>query len=171
MSFPSSTSPTLGICGPASTLFGHFTARSWTGNGGSVRFGKPTPISIAYVGYSSNVITGSYNGETTTQTSGTANICIGRNATNFQYPTPNGPDGSLPVVPIWIGHNFGIRGYLPGLWCPLGDRPLSHNDNFSVSGGNLNGKSLMGQSIQAFINGNANTENGMIVVETSDTWT
>jgi hypothetical protein len=63
------------------------------------------------------------------------NFCFGRNASAAQLMTPNGPDGALWLSPVYIFHNYAIRGYMPGLWCPLQDRPLSHNDTITVASG------------------------------------
>lgn len=162
--------------GPAlnMSMYGHFVARHWTGNGGSIRVGRPTDISRAISSCQNGQLTGSYNPSvaegTQTQSINGVFVAMGRNASNYQWPSPNGPDGALALSPTWIGHNFGLRGYLPGLWTPLQDRPLGHNDTLTVAGGNLNGKSLLCQSIQAYINSVANGDSGQCIVETSDTW-
>jgi hypothetical protein len=167
------TSNNLGIATLNTSMYGHFACRHWTGTGGSIHIGKPTDTS-RFFSNAANSNPGAYNPLIAdgTQTASIAGVVIamGRNATNFQSPAPNGPDGALALGPVWIGHHFALRGYLAGLWAPLHDRPLGHNDNFTVVGGNLNGKSLLAQNIQAYINGVANGDNGQVVVETSDTW-
>jgi hypothetical protein len=152
------------------TMFGHFMARSWTGIGGSIRVGKPFDHSRFITG---NNLYGQYANETQVQVN-TVNgigLCLGRNAYVQQWPAPNGADGSLALAPVYICHNWALRGYLPGLWHPLHDRPLGHNDTITVVGGNMNGKSLVAQNIQAYINFSANGEAGQVLAETSDTWT
>jgi len=158
--------PTLGT-----TMFGHYVARHWTGTGGSIRVGKPCDMSRAHAAVL-NSYYGSYTSESQTQvTNGGVYLAMGRNASPYNWPAPNGPDGALGLTPVWIGHSYGLRGYLAGLWHPLHDRPCGHNDSFTVSGGNLNGKSLLAQNIQAYILASANADNGQTLVETSDTWT
>jgi hypothetical protein len=150
------------------TMFGHYIARNWTGLGGSVKCGKPIDLSRV-IGSTGATLLGQWSSEGQT-IAGASLVAIGRNATSFQWPAPNGPDGALALGPIHLCHNWAIRGYLAGLWQPFHDRPLGHNDSFTVVGGNLNGKSLLAQNMQAFINTSANGESGQVLVETSDTW-
>jgi hypothetical protein len=154
-----------------SSMFGHYIARSWTGLGGSVRFGKPIDISRV-VSWESNVVRGSWGGETltTAQNVNGALVAMGRNASSFVWPSPNGCDGSIALAPVYMCHNWSMRGYLPGLWQPMHDRPCGHNDVLTLTGGNLNGKTLLAQNIQAYISFLANTENGQCLIETSNTW-
>lgn len=141
---------------------GHFAARSWTGVGGSVLVGKHIDQVKLACGTGGSINTG-----TTLFTSG-VNCAMGRPAVVNAFPYPNGPDGACWISPIWLHHNNAVRGWLKGCWAPLHDRPLNHADTYTVSGGNLNGKSLIAQSIPVVIQGN--TEVGQIHVETSDTW-
>jgi hypothetical protein len=158
----------------ASAMEGHFAARSWTGVGGSVRIGKS--IDIGKHGYgdlnTSGIpwITGSWAGTATGSTAkdGSASVGMGRNLNTSYFPYPNGPDGSCWVSPVWVNHNSSVRGYLKGLWAPLHDRPLNHSDTYTVSGGNLNGKSLVAQQIPCWISGVVDV--AQIHIETSDTW-
>lgn len=154
------------------TMFGHFIARNWAGTGGSVRCGKVIDISKQF-NANTQVAIGGWNGEASTTAAGGANIAMGRtwNIANVQWPSPNGPDGSIWVSPIFLNHSFALRGYLSGLWAPLHDRPLNHNDTVTVGAGNLNGKSLICMQIPAYINTGANSDNGEVFVEYSDTWT
>lgn len=151
------------------TMYGHYICRSWTGIGGSVKAGKPSDMSR--VTASNNVgggASGAYSGsegQTTTQGGG---VALGRNGSANQWPAPNGPDGALVLAPVYLSHSFAIRGYLLGLWQSMHDRPLGHNDSFTVTGGNLNGKSLLAQNIQAYVNAVADA--AQAIVETSDTW-
>jgi hypothetical protein len=61
-----------------------------------------------------------------------------------------------------------MRGYFPGLWISLHDRPLNHNDVVTVSSGSLNGKTLLCQQFNAW--NNSVSDFGVLFVETSDTW-
>lgn len=153
----------------ASSMAGHFAARSWTGTGGSVRTGKIIDRLKMGDSATNGGMVGGWSADGGTQTTvGTANAGIGRNANTSYFPYPNGPDGACWISPIWINHNNSVRGYFKGLWAPLHDRPLNHNDTLTVSGGNLSGKSFLVQAIPALINNLADT--GQIHVETSDTW-
>jgi hypothetical protein len=149
------------------TCSGHYVARSWTGIGGSVQVGKSIDQSKMTV---SNFAAGAGAGTQTTSSTATtsAQVAPGRNVRTTYFPYPNGPDGACWVSPIWLNHSNSFRGYLKGLWAPLHDRPVNHNDTYTVSGGNLNGKSIISQQIPALIN-NA-TDVAQIHVETSDTW-
>lgn len=154
------------------TMFGHYIARSWTGLGGSVRFGKPHNVSSILTTFNSNSGYGPYSSETQTQAANVNgyNIALGRNSNTAQWPAPNGADGAIAVEPVFMVHSWSRRGYLYGLWQPMHDRPLGHGDAFTVAGGNMNGKSLLTQAIQAYLSQSANGESGQVLVETSDTW-
>ncbi len=152
----------------AATCIGHFIARSWTGTGGSIQFGKV--IDQIKFGFSSAGGAGSIGVQIQSGTGVlTTRIGIGR---NFDLPTgfpyPNGPDGAAWCSPIWLTHSGFVRGYFKGLWAPLHDRPFNHNDTITVSGGNLNAKSFVVQAIPCFANNVQ--DSGQILVETSDTW-
>jgi hypothetical protein len=148
----------------ANTIGGHYMARSWTGTGGSVIVGK----------HIDQAKMGGGTGGAGTGTSGTTlmtgnQVGIGRNTLSANiFPYPNGPDGGLYLSPIWIHHNNAIRGYLKGLWAPLHDRPLNHNDTYSGTG-NMSGKSFLVQNIPVATSTN-NQDQGQIHIETSNTW-
>jgi hypothetical protein len=149
-------------------MFGHYVARSWTGLGGSVNVGK----TVDYGKVSpnpSNLILQQRTDVQTALVDTNINFCFGRNASSAQLQTPNGPDGALWLSPVYIFHNYAIRGYMSGLWCPLQDRPLVHNDTITVASGTLNGKSMIAQQIPAFIL-NA-IDIAIPLIEYSDTWT
>jgi hypothetical protein len=148
-----------------SKMFGHYVARSWSGVGGSVNCLKTTDYGKL------GTLIGLWASDSQQFHANNGNFTFGRNTATANLMTPNGPDGALIVAPVYIGHSFALRGYLPGLWCPLQDRPFNHNDTITVASGNLNGKSLLCQQIQAFLNNNASTEIGQCLVEYSDTWT
>lgn len=157
------------ICGNNITLnskfFGHYVARSWTGLGGSVNVGKTWDFSK--IG-GSGLVT-SYQSDTTLQIGlGNVNFTMGRNATASQLATPNGPDGSLWVSPVYLFHSYSLRGYMLGFWAPLQDRPFNHNDTLTIASGNLAGKSLLAQQFITSINGAVDP--GQCLVEYSDTW-
>lgn len=151
------------------TMLGHFMARHWTGLGGSVKCGKIWEIGrIGNTGTSGN-INGTWNGDSNTLTSGA--IGPGRFSSTNMVPYPHGPDGAMLVSPIYINHNYGVRGYLPGLWAPLHDRPLAHNDTMTFASGTLNGKSVVCQyNMSPLITATANVDGINWLVETSDTW-
>lgn len=147
--------------------FGHFMARSWTGLGGSVQVNKN--IDMTRLGNAQ--FFGSWNLDTDTAiTHGSMNYNMGRNNTVAQLQLPNGPDGGLWFSPVYIGHHFCFRGYLPGLWAPLQDRPAAHGDTITIAAGPLTGKSMVCMLFPAYI-GNLNTDAGQCFVEYSDTWT
>jgi hypothetical protein len=145
--------------------FGHYIARSWTALGGSVQCGKITDnakIGTTQGGWASDaqLFTG------TVQT-----FSFGRNNGTAQLSLPNGPDGALMLAPVYLFHGFSLRGYLPGLWCALQDRPFNHNDTVTIAAGTLAGKSLICQQVQACINNITTTETCQPLIEYSDTWT
>lgn len=152
------------------SLPGHYMARTWTGLGSSVKVTKLPPNYLSIVSSSGFSIVGQYVSETSVQfsTTNAANVAMGRNAMSTQWPTPNGPDGSIELEPVYIGHSWARRGYLPGLWYTLMDRPFGHNDTFTVAAGPLNGKSFLAQMIQAYIASSG--DQGQAIIETSDTW-
>lgn len=102
-------------------------------------------------------------------TGAAATYAIGRTTNTTYFPYPNPPDGACWLSPIRINHPNMMRGYFKGLWAPLHDRPLTHNDTYTISSGNMNGKSMVVQAITANINNVADA--GQIHVETSNTWT
>lgn len=78
---------------------------------------------------------------------------------------PNAINSGLFLAPIWIHQGtaspYILRGYIPGLWAPLHNRPLGNNDTFSGSSGQLSGRTF-----EAF-----NVYSGaQILIETSNTW-
>ncbi|MDD5247528.1 MAG: hypothetical protein PHY45_00985 [Rhodocyclaceae bacterium] len=131
------------------TFAGHYLARSWTGLGSSVNFSKHTSAVASATSF--------------------ANTCAGSWYVN-NVPYPNGPDGSLLLAPIWIGHNNAVRGYLKGLWAPGHYKPLAHGDTFSGTGA-MAGKSFLALWVKGF---DTNTSNdaysGQMILETSNTW-
>lgn len=147
----------------AAKTFGHFIARSWTGLGSSVQvsttydFGKVGTVSLL-----------GWNSDAATSMSGSVNMQPGRNVNATQWPAPNGADGALFVSPLYTFHSFAMRGYWPGMWIPLHDRPLNHNDVITIASGNLSGKTLLCQQPLVYISAN---DYGNVLVETSDTWT
>jgi hypothetical protein len=163
-----SNSPAMQVLN--TTMFGHYMARSWTGIGGSQRFGKLAPNFLHVIGASQINNIGPYSGETQTSVSPTNGIGLapGRNTTVYPWPAPNAPDGSIPVEPFLLCHSFCKRGYLYGLWQTAMDRPFNHGDTWTDTAGNLNGKSFLCQSIQAYIN--FVQDAGQVYLETSDTW-
>lgn len=144
------------------TMIGHYIARSWTGLGSSVGFGKH--VDHGKLGqFGANA---SLSG-TNTLSGNTTFPMIGSNPANpGAFPFPNAVDGGMLLSPIWLHHNGAVRGYLKGLWAPLHDRPLNHNDTYSGTG-NMSGKSFLSQSILC---GRGSAIDGQVHIETSNTW-
>jgi hypothetical protein len=166
---PTSSNEAFMICGPninmtlAAKTWGHYAARSWTGLGSAIQFNKTMDW-----GSLGQFPLAGWNGDSATNIGGSTNLMPGRNAMSpNQWPAPNGADGSIFLSPLWINHSWSRRGYLPGIWVPMHDRPLSHNDAITIASGNLNGKSLLCQQLLVYLSGN---DYGNILVETSDTW-
>lgn len=168
--FNTSNGPTFAVLNSAT--MGHFVARSWTGLGSSKRVAKLPPNLLHIMSQNNFTNAGYYQSDTQT-TSASVNsmsTALGRNGTAYPWPSPNAPDGAIPVDPIMIGHDFCRRGYLYGLWAPLQDRPMGHGDTWTDVSGNLTGKDFIAISIQAYVFQQPNGESGQVHVETSNTW-
>lgn len=131
----------------SATCGGNYLARSYTGVGGSVNFGKhadtaKTGVNNTYAG----ILGQSYGGIA------------------MSYPNP--AEGGLYVSPIFVHHERGVRGYLKGLWAPLQDMPLGHGDTFNGTG-SLSAKSFLCMWLTAYANGQSN---GECFLETTNTW-
>lgn len=139
---------------PSTLLPGHYTARVWTGTGGSIQFSKFSALLAAIQPGNGN---------------GTQYGPCGSSNTGCVYP--NGPDGAIELAPIWIGHNGSVRGYLKGLWAPCHYQPCGHGDTFSGTG-NMSGKSFLALNLKGATNNWSGTSStsGQIIVETSNTW-
>lgn len=149
-----------------SKFFGHYIARSWSGLGGSVQVSKTFDMGKL----SCQVLLGQWTADgQLAVASPSANYAMGRNASNAQLMTPNGPDGGLWNSQVFLFHNYSFRGYMPGLWAPLQDRPFSHNDTMTIAAGPLSGKSLLAQQFAAYI-ASSSTDYGQCLIEYSDTW-
>lgn len=146
------------------TLAGHFIAANSANVGGSVPVGKH----IDEVKCGGGGATASYSGSAGLST-GNSGCPIGNNYTNPSYGLafPNPVDNGLHFSPIWIHHNGALRGYMKGLWAPVHNIPLNHNDTFSGTGA-MSGKSFLAQMILG-CNSN-NQAPGQVYIETSDTW-
>lgn len=137
-------------------MTGHFVARAYAGVGSSKNVGKHTDQTAIH--------------PTSLFASGTGSgIGIQYNVQpNMRFP--NGPDGGLYVAPIWLHEDYTRRGYLKGLWAPLQDRPLNHNDSYTGTGA-MTGKTLICQQIPVAASGaNITTIVGQVHIETSNTW-
>lgn len=75
---------------------------------------------------------------------------------------PNPIDGSIQISPVRVGESVAsvIRGVLPGLWSPLHNKPLAHDDTFSGTG------AMAGKTFRAINVYSA----GQLFFETSNTW-
>jgi hypothetical protein len=135
------------------TLPGHFLAANINGAGGSLLCGK----------HSDTAKLGSGGAGTVTGTSGigTVGSALGFSASALLYPSP--VDGGIWLAPVWVHHGSIVRGYLKGLWCPLHQQALDHNDTVTGSGV-WAGKTFLSQNLP-LNNGNANA-----LIETSNTW-
>jgi hypothetical protein len=155
---------TAGLSG---TIIGHYMAATWTGVGGSIIVGKH--VDQYKLGGNINAAGTGISGATAFVNGVSYSAAIGR-AITPNLPYPNGPDGGLYLSPIWIHHTGCLRGYLKGLWSPLHDRPLNHNDTYSGTG-NLSGKSFLSQAILSWANTTVSVSDAaQIHVETSSTW-
>lgn len=133
-------------------VLGTYIARHWSGIGGSVIANKHSSA-LAHANSSSAAV--SYS-------------VLGGVSAAVSYP--NGPDGSLILAPVWLGHSNGVRGYLKGIWAPCHNQPCGHGDTFNGSG-NMAGKAFIALNIKApNTNVGSSSTNGQVVVETSDTW-
>lgn len=142
-----------GYFGPS--LAGCYLCRACTGIGGAITSYFFTNAGLA--GYfnssGSTVVVPGHN----TNASGT-NI-----ATMPPYPNP--ADGGLLMERFWIvdGGAGGIRGEIPGIWCPMHFIPLSHLDTFVGSGLHS------GKTFEAY-RGIYAAGSWERFLETSDTW-
>jgi hypothetical protein len=99
----------------AGAASGHYLARSHTGIGSALQFGKFHDGSLTTASY---VGSGQY----------------------MAYPNP--VDGGLYLSPVRLCYSSTLRGHLPGFWAPMHTRPLTHGDTFAGVG-NLSGKSFL----------------------------
>jgi hypothetical protein len=94
--------------------------------------------------------------------SGSATYFGGSTFTLLAYP--NAVNSGIFVAPVWIHQDttspYIVRGYMPGLWCPLHNRGPGNNDTYSGSG------TLAGKTFETFNIYSA----GQIHLETSNTW-
>lgn len=125
---------TVSVTGAAAPA--HYITRSYAQTGGSLAVGKHTDAAKA-----------------------SGSIVMGGASSVLVYP--NGPDGGLYMAPLWIHEIAGhVRGTIPGLWCPLHNKPIEHLDTFSGAGV-LGGKTFLALKIYSA---------GECFLETSDTW-
>ncbi len=151
----------------SNTIGGHYMARSWTAVGGSIGVGKHIDQAKMGALIGSAGVAGTSGNTALTQIANS--VSLGRNSLSPNaFPYPNGPDGGLYLSPVWIHHNAAIRGYLKGLWAPIHDRPLNHNDTYSGTG-NMAGKNFLVQNILT-LSGTIVNDTGQVHVETSNTW-
>ena len=139
---------------------GHFMAAAPSGASTGQIFGKHTDI--AKFGMSG---ISSYSGTTAIPSTNAAAAIGGGYAYNMT--TPNLYDGGVWMAPIWLHHTGAVRGYLKGLWCPMQNVPMQHNDTFTGTG-SMSSKSFVAQNI--INNSNGNTLVGQAFIETSSTW-
>jgi hypothetical protein len=155
----------------SNVIYGHYIARHWTQLGSATKCGKIWDLSRVAM---SNSNGGGLNGGWQSDVSllQTNHQCsFGRFTTTLLLPYPHGPDQGLLVSPVMINHNYGVRGYLPGFWGPLHDRPLGPYDTITIASGNLAGKTFMAIYVQMLsAGGGINGDFCCIFIEVSDTW-
>lgn len=147
------TLPPFSLCNSShlgNVISGHFIAESFTGTGGSIPFGKHTDY--AKIGMPN----GNSNYWYQMGRQGVINLANVESAFGNAFNYPNPADGGLYCAPVFIHHNFGVRGYLKGLWAPLQGLILNHNDTFTGTG-NLTGKSFLAQNLFGTSNENGGT--------------
>ena len=142
------------------TISGHFLAANSANVGGSLICGKH--IDEMKCG-------GGGNASSTTGTTGVAVAPIGNNynAVAAAMPFPNPVDNGLHFSPIWVHHNGTVRGYMKGLWAPMHNVPLNHDDTFSGTGA-MAGKSFIAKTLLGSWSNSAVP--AQVFVETSNTW-
>jgi hypothetical protein len=91
-----------------------------------------------------------------TKSGGTVNYYAG--GIGIPYPQP--VNGGLFMSPIFVHESTGMRGSLPGVWCPMHNRPVSNNDTWTAVVG-LTSRSFLAKFIGT---------SAMLILETSDTW-
>ena len=125
--------------GANATITGHYLALPVTGLGSALAFGKVIDHSRSF-----NI---------------NAEFTMGAQA-GVAFPSP--VDLGLHLSQVWVCHTGpAIRGKMPGLWAPLGYRPLVDGDTFSGTGP-LSGKTFLAKDV--------GSQNGQIILETSNTW-
>lgn len=143
-------------------LVGRNTENS-TGNTSSVDYaGVVTPtvasashgsLARSYTGVGSAV----YISFHTDSAKGNITTTVQAGSTGMPYPLQ--VDGGLYMAPLHFHEANAPRGDVPGLWCPLHNRPLAHKEPLSGID-NLTGRDFMA----------LNTGAGQLLLETSDTW-
>ena len=77
------------------------------------------------------------------------------------YPSPI--TGGLSVAPVWVAeYAVGVRGVLPGVWCPTHARPFVAGDVFTGNG------DIAGKTFEVGTSGGSSI--AQFFFETSDTW-
>lgn len=139
------------VIGIVGALANHYMARLWTGAGASTNVGKHTDWFKAV------------------NQSGAGAIWPVGYAPQTIYPNPE--DGGLYLAPIWIhdfnGTAYSFRGRMRGVWAPCHDK-VSFADLDTFSG--TAGTEFAGKTFMVLKPVYANSQQGYVVVETSDTW-
>lgn len=120
----------------------------------TTRTAKKMPRTYTGAGSQINVGTHSDN----MKISATPSTAVYVGSAGMTYPLPH--NGGLIMAPIWVHEASLVRGYLPGVWAPMHNRPLANNDVFSGAG------TMAGKRFEAF---NVYS-GGQLLIETSDTW-
>lgn len=144
------------------TAPGHFMAAAQTGLSTSLPCGKHTDV--AKLGS----LAGNKGSGTTRQFNGAHGLGAAQaTSVNLQYPNPT--DGGLLMAPLWVNHNYGVRGYMKGAWAVLQSRPVNPGDTFAGTGA-LAGKTFQAIGVPAGYFGTDGGDFGILAIEVSDTW-
>lgn len=151
-----------------SNLPGHFFSRHWNQSAVSAQGGKFTPAeSIGVWSQGSSFWPG--DGAKGSGSYNDSSFGLGyRGQTPHRFPYPNPVDGSMWMAPMWLIQN-GIRGHLKGIYAPCHSTPLNPGDTFTVSAGNLSGKSFI--AVNGWTATNETQQRAtQAMIEFSDTW-
>lgn len=142
-------------------MFGHFFTRHWNQITPSVGGGKMADEN----GNDQD----SWLSDSDVRTAEFGGNGPGANWNNTQFaPYPDPITGAMWMVPIFLNQN-GMRGFLKGVWYPKHHMPLNPGDTFTVSDGELAGKSFVACHGTVSIGGPTQRP-VQFFIEYSDTW-
>jgi hypothetical protein len=141
---------------------GHYIAANATGSSVSVPFGKHTDAAKCAL-----IQTSDHAGAGTASASTTNRSHFGYTANNGLMPYPNPSDGGLYLAPVWVHHNNYVRGYMKGLWAPCHSACFNQGDVITGTG-QMAGKTFVAMTMP--YNTTSVVTFGIVLVETSDTW-
>lgn len=164
-SFKSSDAYRAAIIGRYSTSFSSsaYTSCSAWQNKAVPNTDPGCGITRSHAGTGSGIACGLHTDAYKANTSPTSATYFG-GATYTMLAYPNAVNSGILVAPLWIHQNttspYIVRGYLPGIWSPLHNRPIAQQDTYSGAG------SLAGKTFEAF----NIYSSAQVHVETSNTW-